>query len=90
MKKTFLAILMIALLTFTACDSADLILSLLEDDEGVEDLKNTQDIVLNSLRKPKLILDSAAFLLWIPHTGRWDSSGNTFGNIGPNSRSLCS
>ena len=32
------------------------------NDEGVEDLKNTQDIVLNSLRKPKLILDSAAFV----------------------------
>lgn len=31
-------------------------------DEGLEELKHTQDIILNAIRRPKLVLESAAFV----------------------------
>ncbi len=45
MKRKIMALSLMttALLTFTACDSADLILSLLEDDEGVEEVTSHTD-----------------------------------------------
>ena len=31
-------------------------------DTGIEDLKNTQEIILNAIKRPKLVLESAAFV----------------------------
>lgn len=31
-------------------------------DEGIEELKHTQEIILNAIKRPKLVLESAAFV----------------------------
>ena len=31
-------------------------------DKGLEELKRTQDIILNAIKRPRLILESAAFM----------------------------